>query len=51
MSILSREIAYLRVEHDGEGSLLDSEPDELHARSPVFVGTESLIDRLEATLK
>jgi len=36
---------------DGEGSLLDSEPDELHARSPVFVGTESLIDRLEAALK
>jgi fructose-1,6-bisphosphatase I len=35
---------------DGEGSLLDREPDELHARSPVFVGTASLVDRLEAAL-
>jgi fructose-1,6-bisphosphatase I len=35
---------------DGERSLLDREPDELHARSPVFVGTASLVDRLEAAL-
>ncbi len=36
---------------DGEGSLLDREPDELHARSPVFVGTASLVDRLEAVFE
>jgi fructose-1,6-bisphosphatase I len=35
---------------DGTQSLLDRRPDELHARSPVFVGNETLVDRLEATL-
>jgi fructose-1,6-bisphosphatase I len=34
---------------DGTQSLLDKEPAELHERSPVFVGSESLIHRLEAT--
>ncbi|WP_256686720.1 class 1 fructose-bisphosphatase [Halococcus qingdaonensis] len=35
---------------DGDGSLLDIEPDGLHERVPVHVGNEGLIDRLEATL-
>jgi fructose-1,6-bisphosphatase I len=32
---------------DGTRSLLENSPDELHQRSPVFVGNESLIARLE----
>jgi fructose-1,6-bisphosphatase I len=32
---------------NGEGSLLDAEPDELHQRTPVYVGNEDLIERLE----
>lgn len=32
---------------DGTGSLLEKEPERLHERSPVFVGNESLIARLE----
>ncbi|WP_435076147.1 class 1 fructose-bisphosphatase [Halococcus sp. AFM35] len=36
---------------DGNGSLLDVDPDELHGRVPVHVGNEGLIDRLEATLE
>jgi len=35
---------------DGSRSLLDVEPTALHERVPVHVGTESLIDRLEAAL-
>ncbi len=35
---------------DGRQSLLAKTPDDLHQRTPVFVGSESLIDRLEATL-
>ncbi|MFC7177319.1 class 1 fructose-bisphosphatase [Halosegnis marinus] len=35
---------------DGERSLLDVEPTDLHQRVPVHVGNESLIDRLEAAL-
>ncbi len=35
---------------DGSESLLGKTPAELHERSPVFVGNESLIDRLEAAL-
>jgi fructose-1,6-bisphosphatase I len=35
---------------DGTQSLLDCDPAELHERTPVFVGTESLIDRLESAL-
>jgi fructose-1,6-bisphosphatase I len=32
---------------DGTGSLLDVDPTELHQRTPMFVGSPSLIDRLE----
>jgi fructose-1,6-bisphosphatase I len=35
---------------DGETSLLDRTPAELHERTPVYLGTESLVERLEATL-
>ncbi len=35
---------------NGEQSLLDVEPDELHERVPVHVGNEELIDQLETTL-
>jgi fructose-1,6-bisphosphatase I len=35
---------------DGETSLLDRTPAELHERTPVYLGTESLVDRLEAAL-
>ena len=35
---------------DGTGSLLDRMPERLHERSPVFVGTQSLVERLEAAL-
>jgi fructose-1,6-bisphosphatase I len=35
---------------DGTRSLLEREPDELHERSPVFVGNESLVARLEAAM-
>jgi len=33
---------------NGEVSLLDVEADEIHQRTPVYVGNEGLIDRLEA---
>ena len=33
---------------DGERSLVDVEKDELHARTPVYVGNEELIEDLEA---
>lgn len=35
---------------NGEQSLLELEPQELHQRSPVFVGNEGLIRRFEQTL-
>jgi fructose-1,6-bisphosphatase I len=35
---------------DGERSLLDREPTELHGRTPVHVGTPALVERLEAAL-
>jgi len=35
---------------DGDRSLLDVEVDALHQRTPVHVGSERLIERLEATL-
>lgn len=35
---------------DGETSLLDRTPDQLHERTPVHLGTEALIDRLETAL-
>jgi len=35
---------------DGTGSLLETSPDGLHERSPVFLGTESLVERLEAAM-
>jgi fructose-1,6-bisphosphatase I len=35
---------------DGQRSLLAKTPDELHERSPVFVGTEALVERLERAL-
>lgn len=36
---------------DGNGSLLDRTPDELHARCPVYLGNETLVDRLESALE
>jgi D-fructose 1,6-bisphosphatase (EC 3.1.3.11) len=35
---------------DGARSLLRLQPDELHARTPVFVGDRSLVGALEAKL-
>ncbi|SFR65232.1 class 1 fructose-bisphosphatase [Halogeometricum limi] len=35
---------------DGEQSLLDVEPDELHARTPTFLGNRELVERVEAAL-
>ena len=35
---------------DGDQSLLDVDPDDVHARTPTFLGNESLISRLEAAL-
>ncbi|MFC6836315.1 class 1 fructose-bisphosphatase [Halomarina ordinaria] len=35
---------------DGERSLLATPPEDLHERTPVFVGNRSLIERAEATL-
>jgi len=32
---------------DGEQSLLDKTPESLHERSPLFVGNDDLIGRLE----
>jgi len=32
---------------DGSQSLLDVDPDEIHGRTPTFLGNESLIERLE----
>jgi fructose-1,6-bisphosphatase I len=36
---------------DGERSLLDVEPTDLHQRVPVHLGNEALVDRLEAALR
>ena len=35
---------------DGSGSILDVEPEAVHQRTPVYVGNESLIERLEAAV-
>ncbi len=35
---------------DGEQSLLDVDPDGLHATTPTYLGNESLIERVESTL-
>jgi fructose-1,6-bisphosphatase I len=35
---------------DGQRSLLECDPGQLHERTPVFVGSEGLIDRLETSL-
>jgi fructose-1,6-bisphosphatase I len=35
---------------DGDGSILEREPTDLHARVPVHVGNEAYVDRLEAAL-
>ena len=36
---------------DGEQSLLDRTPEELHERTPVFVGNEEFVERLELALE
>ncbi|RLM50999.1 class 1 fructose-bisphosphatase [Halorubrum sp. Atlit-28R] len=35
---------------DGTGSILDVEPEAVHQRTPLYVGNEALIDRLEAAV-
>ena len=35
---------------DGNQSLLEIEPDELHERTPLYLGNDDLIDRLEANI-
>ncbi|QKG92839.1 fructose-1,6-bisphosphatase [Halorubrum salinarum] len=35
---------------DGTGSILDVEPEAVHQRTPLYVGNEELIDRLEAAV-
>ena len=35
---------------DGSGSILDVEPEAIHQRTPLYVGNETLIDRLEAAV-
>lgn len=35
---------------DGHQSILDVEPDDVHARTPTFLGNRELIDRVEETL-
>ncbi|NIB99208.1 class 1 fructose-bisphosphatase [Halobacterium sp. R2-5] len=35
---------------DGSQSLLDVDPDDVHERTPTFVGTQSVVDDLEAAL-
>jgi fructose-1,6-bisphosphatase I len=36
---------------NGSGSLLETNPDELHERTPLYLGNADLIDRLEAALQ
>lgn len=35
---------------NGDGSLLDAEPDELHERAPLYLGNDALINRIEASV-
>jgi len=35
---------------NGDGSLLDAESDELHGRTPLYLGNDALIDRIEASV-
>ena len=35
---------------DGSGSILDVEPEAIHQRTPLYVGNEGLIERLEAAV-
>ena len=35
---------------NGDGSLLATEPDDLHERTPLYLGNEELIDRIEASV-
>ena len=35
---------------DGDGSILNVEPEAVHQRTPLYVGNEALIERLEAAL-
>jgi fructose-1,6-bisphosphatase I len=35
---------------DGAGSILDVEPEAVHQRTPLYVGNEALIERLEAAV-
>jgi len=35
---------------DGSGSILDVEPEAIHQRTPLYVGNEALIERLEAAV-
>jgi fructose-1,6-bisphosphatase I len=35
---------------DGDQSLLEIEPDELHERTPLYLGNDDLVDRLEANI-
>jgi len=36
---------------NGDGSLLATEPDDLHERTPLYLGNEELIDRIEASVE
>jgi len=35
---------------DGDGSILDVEPEAVHQRTPLYVGNEALVERLEAAV-
>ena len=35
---------------DGEGSLLDVTPQELHERTPLYLGNDALVERVESTV-
>lgn len=36
---------------NGDRSLLDLEPDEIHERTPLYLGNESLVERIEAAVE
>jgi fructose-1,6-bisphosphatase I len=36
---------------NGDGSLLETEPDELHERTPLYLGNDSLIERIESAVE
>ena len=36
---------------NGDGSLLDTEPADIHERTPLYLGNEQLIDRIEASVE